>query len=235
MRFDIVTIFPEYFDSPLKTSIIGKAVSNKLIEVNFVNPRDFTEDKHRSVDDAPYGGGAGMLMKAEPIFKAVDSVKQPISKVIVLSAAGKLFRQEDAINLSKEKNLILICGHYEGIDERVVSGLADFEFSVGDYVLQNGNVASLIIIESISRLIPGVLGFEGSCKEESFENGILEYPQWTRPEVFRGMKVPEILLSGDHAKIAKWREEQALLKTAKNRPELLTKISKKNGEKNEYT
>ena len=229
MRFDLITIFPEYFDSPLKTSITGKAASNKLIEINFVNPRDFANDKHRSVDDAPYGGGAGMLMKPEPIFKAVESVKQTTSKVILMSAAGKLYRQEDAAQLSKEQHIILICGHYEGVDERVAEGLADFEFSVGDYVLQNGNAAALILIESISRLIPGVIGFAGSCSEESFEDGVLEYPQWTRPEIFRGMGVPEILLSGDHAKIAKWRREQALLKTARNRPELLK--NKKNGDK----
>ncbi|HPO89855.1 MAG TPA: tRNA (guanosine(37)-N1)-methyltransferase TrmD [Victivallales bacterium] len=233
MRFDIITIFPEYFDSPLKTSLIGKALSNKLIEINFVNPRDFTNDKHRTVDDAPYGGGPGMLMKPEPIFKAVESVKTPDSKVIVLSASGRLYHQEDAFCLCKEKHLILICGHYEGIDERVSIGIADYEFSIGDYVLQNGNAAALVLIETISRLIPGVIGFEESYRKESFTENLLEYPQWTRPEDFRGMKVPEVLLSGDHAKIAKWRKEQAILKTAKNRADIFEKykkINKKNGE-----
>ncbi len=223
MRFDIITIFPEYFDSPFKTSIIGRAVKKKLIEINFVNPRDFTLDKHRTVDDTPYGGGPGMLMKVEPVFKAVESVKSESSKTILLSASGKLFTQNDAKALSRENKLILICGHYEGVDERVAQGLADFEFSIGDYILPNGNAAAMLVLEAVSRLITGVLGSEDSRKEESFNSDILEYPQWTRPEDFRGMKVPSILLSGNHSAIAEWRKEQAEIKTRRNRPDLLKK------------
>lgn len=227
MRFDIITIFPEYFDGPFRTSVIGRAVARKLIEMNFVNPRDFTLDRHRSVDDAPYGGGPGMLMKPEPIYKAVESVRCEASRTILLSASGSLFRQKDAEALSRESGLIIICGHYEGVDERVARGLADFEFSIGDYVLQNGNAAAVVLVEAIARLIPGVLGSEESGKQESFGEGLLEYPQWTRPEEFRGMKVPDILLSGDHAKIAEWRKEQARSKTMAKRPDLLGMDRKK--------
>jgi tRNA (guanine37-N1)-methyltransferase len=213
LRFDIITIFPEYFDSPFKTSVIGKAVGRKIIEINIVNLRDFTTDRHKTVDDKPYGGGPGMLMKAEPIFKAVESLKTERSKVVLLSASGRSFKQEIAREFAAEKHIILICGHYEGVDDRVRSGLADIEISIGDYVLTNGNIAALIVVDAVARLVPGALGCSSSGLEESFTGALLEYPQWTRPEEFRGMRAPEILLSGDHAAIADWRKKQAEIKT----------------------
>jgi tRNA (guanine37-N1)-methyltransferase len=227
LRFDVLTIFPDYFDSPLKTSIIKRAVEKKFIEINLLNLRDFTADKHMTVDDKPYGGGPGMLMKAEPIFKAVERVKASSSKVVLLDAAGRTFRQADAVTLSKEKHLILICGHYEGVDERVKTGLADLTFSIGDYILTNGNIAALIIIDSVARLLPGVLGSgENGVADESFENNLLEAPQWTRPREFRGMETPEILLSGDHLSIKKWRKNQAEIRTWEQRPDLYDNYKK---------
>ena len=219
LRLDIITLFPEVF-SPFDYSIIKRAREKSLVEINVVNLRDFTTDRHRTVDDRPYGGGPGMVMAPEPIFKAVESLRTPESKVLLMAPQGEVFKQKTACELKDESHLIFICGHYEGIDDRVRQALVDREISIGDYVLSNGNLAAMIIADAVIRLIPGALGSEMSAETESFSDGLLEYPQFTRPEVFRGMEVPEVLLSGNHEKIEQWRKEKSLEITRNKRPDL---------------
>ena len=222
MKFDVLTLFPEMFE-PIKQSVIGKAEEKKLIDINLINIRDFSKDKHKKVDDTPYGGGAGMVMKADVIYDAYKSIEDENAKVIYLSPQGKTLNQEKVEKLSKEEHLILICGHYEGIDQRVIDKIVDEEISIGDYVLTGGEIPAMVLIDSVSRYVEGVLS-EDSTSEESFSQGILEYPQYTRPEVFEGEKVPEILLSGHHQNINKWRRDQALKNTYLKRPELLQNV-----------
>lgn len=219
MIFSILTLFPEMFDS-IKYSIIGKAVEKNLIEINTINIRDFSKDKHKKVDDTPYGGGAGMVMKPDVVYDAYSSVKTDNAKVIYLSPKGKTLNQEKVKELSKENHIILLCGHYEGIDQRVLDEIVDEEISIGDYVLTGGEIPAMVLIDSVSRYVNGVITKE-SVEEESFSNGLLEYPQYTRPEIFLDKKVPEVLLSGHHENIKKWREEESLKITKKNRPDLL--------------
>ena len=220
-RLDIITIFPAMYNGPFDESIIKRAREKGHIEINLVDLRAFTHDRHRSVDDRPYGGGAGMLMKPEPIFEAVDSLRTPQSRIVLLSPQGQQFQQQHAEELVEAPHLIFICGHYEGVDERVRTGLADVELSIGDYILSNGNLAAMVVADAIVRLLPGALGCEESTVRESFSDGLLEYPQYTRPEEYRGMHVPEILLSGDHAAIEAWRSEMATERTRTRRPDLL--------------
>ena len=219
MKFDVLTLFPEMF-SALERSIIGKAIEKQLIEINLTNIRDFSKDKHKKVDDTPYGGGAGMIMKPDVVYDAYNSIKSERAKVIYMSPQGKTLNQKKVEELSKEKHLIILCGHYEGIDQRVIDKIVDEEISIGDYVLTGGEIPAMVLIDSVSRYVTGVLN-EQSIKDESFSNGLLEYPQYTRPEVFEGMKVPEILLSGHHENIEKWRKNKSLEITKKKRPELL--------------
>ncbi|WP_333652121.1 tRNA (guanosine(37)-N1)-methyltransferase TrmD [Dissulfurispira sp.] len=226
--FDIITIFPEIFHAYLGESILKRALQKKLLDVKVYNLRDFTTDKHRTVDDYPYGGGPGMVMKIEPIYNAVQAIKAADYKngterlTVMLSPQGKAYNQGMAEDLSKEKRRILfICGRYEGIDERVRESLVDEEISIGDYVMTGGELAALVIIDSIARLVPGVLGDEESAKEESFARGLLDYPHYTRPPEFMGMKVPEVLLSGNHREISRWRRREAIKRTLQRRPDLL--------------
>ena len=222
MKFDVLTLFPEMFE-PLNTSIIGRAVKEKLIEINLINIRDFSKDKHKKVDDTPYGGGSGMVMKPDVVYEAYKSVKDENAKVIYMSPQGKVLNQNKVIELSKEKHLIILCGHYEGIDQRVIDKIVDEEISIGNYVLTGGELPAMVLIDSVSRYIDGVLN-EDSTTEESFSQGILEYPQYTRPEIFEEIKVPEILQSGHHENINKWRKKQALKNTYYKRPELLKNV-----------
>ena len=222
MKFDVLTLFPEMFE-PLNTSIIGRAVKEKLIEINLTNIRDFSKDKHKKVDDTPYGGGSGMVMKPDVVYEAYKSVKDDNAKVIYMPPQGKVLNQNKVIELSKEKHLIILCGHYEGIDQRVIDKIVDEEISIGNYVLTGGELPAMVLIDSVSRYIDGVLN-EGSTIEESFSQGILEYPQYTRPEIFEEIKVPEILQSGHHENINKWRKKQALKNTYYKRPELLKNV-----------
>ncbi len=219
MKFDVLTLFPEMFE-PLKQSIIGKAIEKKLIELNLVNIRDFSKDKHKKVDDTPYGGGAGMVMRPDVVYEAYQSVKQDQAKVIYMSPQGKKLNQQIVENLSKESHLIILCGHYEGIDQRVLDEIVEEEISIGDYVLTGGEIPAMVLIDSVSRYVEGVIK-QDSIQEESFSNGLLEYPQYTRPEIFQGKAVPEILLSGHHENIEKWRKERSLEITKKKRPDLL--------------
>lgn len=222
MKFTIMTLFPEMFE-PVKQSIIGKAIEKNLVEINLINIRDFSLDKHKKVDDTPYGGGAGMVMMPDVVYRAYLSIKdRENAKVIYLSPKGKTLNQKKVENLSKEEHVILLCGHYEGIDQRVLDEIVDEEISIGDYVLTGGEIPAMVLIDSVSRYIEGVLKDE-SIQEESFSNGLLEYPQYTRPETFLDKKVPEVLLSGHHENIRKWREEQSLKITKQNRPDLLKK------------
>ncbi len=229
--FDIITIFPEIFHAYLGESILKRALQRQLLDIKVYNLRDFTTDKHRTVDDYPYGGGPGMVMKIEPIYNAVQAIKAADYKngterlTVMLSPQGKVFNQEMAEDLSKEKRRILfICGRYEGIDERVRESLVDEEISIGDYVMTGGELAALVIIDSVARLIPGVLGDEESAKEESFTWGILDYPHYTRPPEFMGMKVPEVLLSGNHREILQWRRREAIKRTLQKRPDLFKSV-----------
>ncbi len=222
MKFDVLTLFPEMFE-PLKQSIIKRASEKKLIDINLVNIRDFSEDKHNKVDDTPYGGGAGMLMKADVVDRACNSVKSENAKVIYLTPQGKTLNQKIVKDLSKQEHLILLCGHYEGIDQRVLDKIVDEEISIGDYVLTGGELPAMVLIDSVSRYVDGVLSDE-STDEESFSNGLLEYPQYTRPEVFDNVKVPDVLISGHHENIRKWRRERSLENTFKKRPEMLENI-----------
>ncbi len=221
MRFDILTLFPDFFISPLEQSIIGKAIAKGLIEVHAHNIRDYARDKHRTTDDYPYGGGHGMVMKVEPVTLALEAVKGGGGKVILTTPQGVPFNHALAERLSKEDRLIIICGRYEGFDERIRE-LADLEVSIGDYVLTGGEIPALVIMDAVGRLIPGVLGEPESAWSESFAGGLLEYPQYTRPEEFRGKKVPEVLLSGNHAEIEKWRRAESLKRTYLKRPDLIS-------------
>ena len=223
MQIDIITLFPDIFFGPFSESIIGRAISSGIVKINCVNLRNYTEDKHRTVDDTPYGGGPGMLMKAEPLFKAVEDFRKNDSYVVLTTPQGEPYKQKTAEELSQKKNLLFICGHYEGVDERIRTNLVDREISIGDYVLTNGNLPAMVIIDSLVRLLPGVLGDYNSVKDESFADGLLEYPQYTKPADFRGLKVPDVLLSGNHKLIRKWRKEQSLIRTKKRRPDLLKK------------
>jgi tRNA (guanine37-N1)-methyltransferase len=229
MRIDILTLFPQMFEVPFSFGIFKRAIDNGLVNINLVNIRDFTHDKHHTADDYPYGGGAGMVLKPEPIFEAVESVKAGLDKeegelpIILLSPQGRLFSHKIARELSRYPHLILICGHYEGVDERVMEHLATDVISIGDYVLTGGEVPALVVADAVLRLLPGVLGSEESPLEDSHASGLLEYPQYTRPAEYRGWQVPEILLSGNHAQIAKWRREQIIRRTLERRPELLDK------------
>lgn len=223
MKIDILTLFPEIFHDIFNWSIIGRAVEKKLVQLNCINIRDFSEDKHKRVDDYPFGGGPGMVMKPEPIAKAIESVKERESKVIYLSPKGKVYDQKMANKLAKEKHLILLSGHYEGIDNRIVEHYVDDEISIGDYVLTGGEIPSLVLLDSIIRLIPGVLGSKESFIEDSHYNGLLEYPQYTRPRDFNGYLVPSVLLSGNHKEIEKWRLYESLKITYLNRKDLLEK------------
>ena len=219
MQFTILTLFPEMFE-PIKHSIIERASKNNLININLINIRDFSKDKHKHVDDTPYGGGAGMVIKPDVVYDAYNSINDENAKVIYLSPKGKTLNQKKVKELSKEKHLVLLCGHYEGIDQRVLDEIVDEEISIGDYVLTGGELPAMVLIDSVSRYIEGVLS-EDSTKEESFSNNLLEYPQYTRPEIFNGKKVPEVLTSGNHQKIDDWRKEQSLITTYLKRPELL--------------
>ena len=232
MKFDVLTLFPEMFEQ-LKYSIIGRAVENNLIDINLINIRDFSQDKHKHVDDTPYGGGAGMLIKPDVVYDAYKSVKSETAKVIYLSPKGKLLNQQIARNLAKEEHLILLCGHYEGIDQRVLDEIVDEEISIGDYVLSGGELPAMVLIDTVSRYVDGVLS-EDSTVEESFSeenHNLLEYPAYTRPIEFRGQKVPDVLTSGNHQEIEKWRKEQSLIITYKNRPELLNDKQKAEAER----
>ena len=211
MRIDIITLFPDVFFGPLGASIVARGVKKGLLEINTVNLRSFADDARGTVDDKVYGGGPGMLLKPDPLFKAVESVRTPESLVVLMSPRGETYSQATAARLAKFKHIVLLCGHYEGVDERVRTGLVDEEVSIGDYVLTNGNLPAMVVADSVARLVPGVLGSDESAKSESFsEPGIVEYPQYTRPEMFRGMRVPEVLLSGNHEAIAEWRREESL-------------------------
>ena len=228
MRVDIVTLFPEICGVPLSQSMMKRAQENGALHLHIHNLRDWTSDKHHLVDDAPFGGGQGMVMKPEPIFTAVEDLKKPSSsigddesRVILMSPAGRRLNQAIANQLSGESHLIIVCGHYEGIDHRVVEHLIDDEISIGDYVLTNGAIAAVILVDAVVRLLPGVLGDEQSALDDSFSEDLLEAPHYTRPAEFRGWKIPEVLLSGNHAAIAKWRAEQAKKRTRENRPDLL--------------
>ncbi len=226
MRFDILTLFPQMFEAVLGDSIIGRAREKGIIEVNFVDIRDFTENKHRKVDDYPYSGGGGMLMQAQPVYDAYMSVVNGLSYkplTVYMSPQGKVFDQKTACNLSENEHIILLCGHYEGIDQRVIDEIVDMELSVGDFVLTGGEIPAMAVVDTVSRLIPGVLAAEGSYENESHYNGLLEYPQYTRPPVWHRKEIPEILVSGHHANIEKWKHEQALLNTLKKRPDMLKK------------
>lgn len=224
MRIDILTLFPEMFDAVLKKSIIGRAVDNNIFDLYFHNIRDFSTDKHKRVDDYPYGGGLGMVMECQPIFDAVAHIKTQLDAkphVILMSPQGKTFDQGKAKELTGHENMIIICGHYEGIDQRVTDGLVDEEISIGDYVLTGGEIAAMAVVDATCRLLPGVLKEDASHAIESFSSGLLEYPQYTRPPVFNDMAVPEILFSGHHANIEKWRRFEALKRTYEKKPSLL--------------
>ena len=218
MKFDVLTLFPEMFE-PLNSSIIGRAKEKNLIEINLINIRDFSKDKHKKVDDTPYGGGAGMVMMPDVVYDAYKSVEDKNAKVIYMSPQGKKLTQKKVEELANEEHLIILCGHYEGIDQRVIDKIVDEEISIGDYVLTGGEIPAMVLIDSVSRYNSGVIA-EESIEEESFANGLLEYPQYTRPEVFEGVKVPEVLLSGHHANIEKWRKEKALEITKLKRQDL---------------
>ena len=221
MKIDVITLFPGMFTGPLDESIIKRARAEGRLELVIHNLRDYTHDRHKTVDDKPFGGGPGMLLKPEPIFEAVENLARDETKVILLGPIGRPFTQAIARELSEEKHLLFLCGSYEGFDERVREQLVDDELSIGDYVLTNGNLPAMVIIDAVARLLPGVLGDDESSHEESFSNGLLEYPHYTRPAEYRGMKVPEILLSGHHAQIAAWREEQSRRRTPERCPDLL--------------
>jgi len=225
MRIDIISIFPKCFEAVLNESIIKRAQEKKKVKILLHDLRDYSGDKHRKIDDHPYGGGAGMLMRPQPIFHAVEAIQAKArgARVILLCPQGKKLEQNDAKRLSKEKHLILICGHYEGIDERVRLALVDEEISIGDYVLTGGELPAMVLVDCVVRLIPGVLGDKNSLNFESFESNLLEYPQYTRPAVFRRLRPPKILFSGDHNKIEKWRKAEALKMTKRRRPDLLKK------------
>ena len=221
MKIDVLTLFPAMFAGPLDESIVKRARNRGLLELTIRNLREWTHDPHKTVDDRPFGGGPGMVLKPEPIFEAVESLANSDTRVLLMSPAGKPFNQTLARELAQEKHLLLISGSYEGVDERVIETLVDDEISFGDFVLTNGALPAMAVIDAVTRLLPGALGDNESATDESFSHGLLEYPQYTRPAEFRGMKVPEILLNGHHAEIEKWRHEQAKTRTKDRRPDLL--------------
>lgn len=221
MRFDVVSLFPELIETYTKNGIIGRAVENNLFELGITNLRDYSEDKHKKVDDYPYGGGPGMLLKPEPMFNALDAIKKNNSYIIYLSPKGNLFNHQKARELSKQEHIVLIAGHYEGIDQRIIDKYVNEEISMGDYVLTNGELPALMIVDAVGRLIPGVLGCDESSVEESHSSNLLEYPQYTRPESYLGMDVPDILLSGHHKKIEEWRRFKAIEITLERRPDMI--------------
>jgi len=223
MRFDILTIFPEMFASPFQASLIGRARERGIIEVRIINIRDFAEGKHRVTDDYPFGGGEGMVMKPEPIVRAIESVRSgsPDARVVLLTPQGKVLDHWRAVEMASRAHLILVCGRYEGVDERVREHFVDEEISIGDYILTGGEMAAMVMVDVLSRFVPGMVGKEESVKEDSFAHVLLEYPQYTRPREYRGYTVPEILLSGDHRRIAEWKRREALKRTAERRPDLL--------------
>jgi tRNA (guanine37-N1)-methyltransferase len=225
MRLDIVTLFPEACAPPLEASIIKRAREQGLVDVRLVNLRDFTHDRHRTVDDRPYGGGAGMVLKPEPLFEAVESLRTPEARVLLLTPQGARFSQGLARDLAGEQHLILVSGHYEGVDERVRQVLVDDEISIGDYVLTNGALPALVVADAVIRLLPGALGCPESAETESFGcDGLLDFPQYTRPVEFRGMRVPDVLISGNHGELEKWRQEQRIVRTAARRPDLFRRV-----------
>lgn len=221
MKIDVLTLFPAMFAGPLDESIIKRARQAGLLDLQMHQLRDWTHDRHKTVDDRPFGGGPGMLLKPEPVFEAVESLKREKTRVVLMSPSGRKFDQAIARELARQEHLLIVTGHYEGFDERIREGLADDELSIGDYVLTNGALPAMVVIDTVTRLLPGVLGDDASSAEESFSRGLLEYPQWTRPAEFRGMKVPDVLVSGNHAEIAKWRVEQAKMRTQTRRPDLI--------------
>ena len=222
MKIDVLTLFPEMFES-IKASLIGKAIEKNLIEINIIDIRDFSKEKHKKVDDYIFGGGDGMLMACQPLFDAIMSVKEDNSHVIYLSPKGTTLKQEKVKSLSCYNHLILICGHYEGIDQRIIDLCVDEMVSIGDYILTGGEIPAMVLIDSIARYIPNVLHNSNSTEDESFSDNLLEYPQYTRPYEFMGLKVPDVLISGNHAEIKKWRDEQKIIETKKHRPDLLKK------------
>lgn len=226
MKIDILTLFPEMF-APLKTSLIGKAQEKRLVELNVIDYREYSKEKHHKVDDYPYGGGAGMLIQAQPIYDAINQLKDKDTKVVYMSPKGKTLNQQIVTELANEKHIVLLCGHYEGIDERAIELCVDEEISIGDYVLTGGEIPAMVVTDAILRYIPNVLHSSDSTIEESFSDGLLEYPQYTHPREFMGLTVPEVLLSGNHAEIEKWRKEQSLLVTKKNRPDLYKQYIKR--------
>ena len=230
MVFDVLTLFPGMFESPMQESILARAAKQGLLQVRAHNLRDWAEGKHQTTDDTPYGGGDGMVMKPEPIAKALEALKKktPNAKVLLMTPQGTRFDQRHSKDLAREEGLIFLCGRYEGFDERVRQSLVDAEYSIGDFVLTGGELPAMVMIDAISRHLPGVLGSSGSAETDSFSDGLLEYPQYTRPAVFEGMQVPQILLSGDHGKIARWRREQQLLRTLQRRPDLLQQVDLSN-------
>ncbi|MCX5692803.1 MAG: tRNA (guanosine(37)-N1)-methyltransferase TrmD [Candidatus Omnitrophica bacterium] len=227
MRIDVLTIFPKMFDAVMGESIIKRAKEKGVVEINVIDLRLFSKDKHRKVDDKPFGGGPGMVMNAEPFFEAVNYIRRKTkdlrlkTRTVLLSPKGRRFNQALAVKLSKYEHVVLLCGHYEGIDERVAGHLADDEISIGDFILTGGELPAMVIIDGVVRLLPGALGDENSCKDESFSEDLLEYPHYTRPADYNGMKVPDVLLSGDHEKIKEWRKKEAVKTTKKKRPDLL--------------
>lgn len=236
MNFHVLTLFPEMIDNGMKTSITGRAIEKGVLSVNAVNIRDFAFNKHQSVDDYPYGGGAGMLMQAEPVYLAWESVKERIGeerpRTVYLTPQGRTFCQADARELAREENLILLCGHYEGIDERVLEEVVTDRISIGDYVLTGGELAAMVVMDAVSRMVPGVLGNDESASTESFSAGLLEYPQYSRPQVWHGKEVPEVLMSGHHANVDAWRREQSIIRTTRIRPDLLKTADLSNKEWN---
>ena len=229
MKIDVLTLFPGMFAGPLDESIVRRARDTGRLDLQIHNLRDYTHDRHRTVDDKPFGGGPGMLLKPEPVFEAVENLAGEATRVILLTPAGRPFDQGIARELAQASHLLLVCGSYEGFDERIREALADDELSIGDFVVTNGALPAMVIIDAVARLLPGVLGDDASARDESFSQGGLEYPQYTRPAEFRGMRVPEVLLSGDHAEIAKWRAEQARQRTEQRRPDLLGQASRSPG------
>ncbi len=235
IRFDILTLFPDMFRAVLGDSIINRAVEKGLIDLNFIDIRDYTKNKHKKVDDYPYSGGGGMLMAAQPVYDAYQSIVADLDYkplTIYMSPQGKVFNQKSAVRLSEEKHIVILCGHYEGIDQRVLDMIVDEEISVGDFVLTGGEIPAMAVIDSVSRMIPGVLASQSSYENESHFSGLLEYPQYTRPEEFMGVKIPDVLISGHHAKIDEWKREQSLKNTYLKRPDLLenAELSKKDVE-----
>lgn len=228
MKIDILTLFPQMFESPFGASIIKRAREKNLLDINTINIRDFSQNKHHTVDDTPFGGGAGMVMGPEPLFECMDYLRTQreghLGRVIMMCPQGEPFSQEYAKELAREQHLIILCGHYEGIDERVRENLVSDEISIGDYVLTGGELPAMVVVDAVARMIPGVLGEAASAEEDSFYNGLLEHPHYTKPREYRGLAVPDILLSGHHGNIRKWRRRQSLLRTLERRPELLNEV-----------